>query len=215
MPMIAVTDVHGDSRASWKLAEKIKDMEKKPDVVLIAGDVTNFGTSREAERVLEPLLDLRIPVIAVHGNCDGRDVPEYLERLGVSAHNRRVEVEGVGIVGIGGSNITPFNTIWELREEVIEDILKRNYRPGDIILSHTPPYGTKVDLTRSGLHVGSKALRRFIEENRPPLVVTGHIHEARGVDMISGTLVVNPGPLFRGYYALIDIAKQKVLLMRL
>ncbi len=215
MLMIAVTDIHGDLKSPWKLAETIKDMERKPDAILIAGDITNFGTSKTAEEVLKPFLGLKIPVVAVHGNCDGRDVPEYLETLGISAHDRRVEVGGVGVVGIGGSNVTPFHTIWELTEDEIWGILRRNYHPGDVVLSHAPPYGTKVDLTRSSFHVGSRALRKFIEDNRPPLVVTGHIHEARGVDRIGNTLIVNPGPLFRGYYALIDIAEQKVLLMHL
>ncbi len=215
MLVVAVTDVHGDSKAAEELAERIVKMEREPDAIFIAGDITNFGSARVAEKVLRPLLELGIPIVAVHGNCDGRDVPEYLEELGISAHDRRVEVRGIGVVGIGGSNITPFHTIWELSEEEIEAILRRNYRAGDVILSHVPPYGTKVDLTRSGIHVGSKALRKFIWENKPPLVITGHIHEARGVDKVNGSLVVNPGPLFRGYYALVEIEETRVSLMRL
>jgi len=215
MLAVAVTDIHGDSRVTRELARRIEAMERKPDAILIAGDVTNFGTAGIAEKVLKPLLGLGIRVVAVHGNCDGRDVPEYLESLGISVHDRRIEIDGIGLVGIGGSNVTPFHTIWELSEEEIEAILRRNYRPGDIILSHAPPHGTKVDLTRSGLHVGSKALRKFIEENQPPIVITGHIHEARGVDRIGGTIVVNPGPLFRGYYAVVDLEKPRVSLLSL
>lgn len=57
-----------------------------------------------------------------------------------------------------------------------------------ILLFHSPPYGT--DLDRAGLdgrtidhvpidvHVGSIAIRRFIEDRQPLVTLHGHIHEA-------------------------------------
>ncbi len=202
MRFVAVTDIHGNAKMSRKLAGLIAG--ERPDILLIAGDITHFSRAETARKVLGPLLETDVPILAVHGNCDGRDVPELLEELGINLHDRRRELNGVGFVGIGGSNITPFNTIWELTEDEIREILLRNYRPGDVILSHVPPRDTRADLVRSGLHVGSSALREFIEDNDVPLVVTGHIHEARSVDRVGKTVIVNPGPLFRGYYAVID-----------
>ncbi|ASJ00905.1 metallophosphoesterase [Thermococcus gorgonarius] len=207
MRILGITDIHGRISVVEKLA---KSFEKEPpDLIMIAGDLTNFQGREAALRVLDPILSLEVPTVAVFGNCDGRDVPELLDELGIGAHNRRIEVKGLGIVGIGGSNITPFNTVWELSEEEIDKILRQNYMTGDLILSHVPPYGTKADRISSGLHVGSKALRKFIEEEQPPLVLTGHIHEARSVDMLGETLIVNPGPLFRGYYSEIRIENGK------
>jgi uncharacterized protein len=58
---------------------------------------------------------------------------------------------------------------------------------GAVLLCHSPPYRT--DLDRAALdgrtidhvpldvHVGSIALRRFIEERQPALTLHGHIHE--------------------------------------
>jgi len=202
--LVAITDLHGNVKMSEKLAELL--VGEKPDVLLIAGDITHFSGAETARKVLGPLLETGVPILAVHGNCDGRDVPELLDELGIWIHDRRRELSGIGFVGVGGSNITPFNTIWELSEDEIREILLRNYRPGDIILSHVPPRDTKADLVHSGLHVGSRALREFIEENQPPLVITGHIHEARSVDHVGETVIVNPGPLFRRYYAEIILA---------
>ncbi len=207
MRILAITDIHGRLEKVKALAGVLGKLE--PELVLVAGDITNFSGAKTARNVLEPLLALNVPLIAVHGNCDGRDVPGLLKELGISAHNRRVEINGLGIVGIGGSNLTPFNTIWELGEEGIRGILNRNYRPNDVILSHVPPKDTKADRVHSGLHVGSPALREFIEENQPPLVVTGHIHEARSTDGVGETVIVNPGPLFRGYYAVIEFDERK------
>jgi len=206
MDILALTDVHG---RAGKVRELVgTGLAEDADLVLIAGDITNFGGGEEALKVLKPLLDTGRKVYAVFGNCDGRDVPKVLDGLGVLVHNRRVQVGGLGMVGLGGSNPTPFRTIWEFSEDEIRRVLVRNHRPGDLILSHTPPYGTKVDLTRGGLHVGSRALREFIEEHRVPVIITGHIHEARSVDTLGDALVVNPGPLFRGYYAWVSIKNE-------
>ena len=210
MRIVAITDIHGRSERAKKLAEILK--EEKFDILLIAGDITNFQGREKAEEILTHFLSLQKPVLSVFGNCDGRDVPEFLREAGLLLHDRRMEIKGVGIVGVGGSNRTPFGTIWELREDEILAVLERNYRKGDIILSHAPPHRTKADRVRFGMHVGSKALREFIEKNKPPLVIAGHIHEARSVDNLGETFVINPGPLFRGYYALIDfnVERRKV-----
>ncbi|WP_457741356.1 YfcE family phosphodiesterase [Thermococcus sp.] len=212
MRIAAISDIHGNRKNVRRLAETLN---QEFEALLIAGDITHFSGAESARTVLEPLLEVGIKIVAVHGNCDGRDVPELLEKLGISAHDKRVEIGKIGIVGVGGSNMTPFHTVWELSEDEIREILERNYQKGDVILSHVPPHGTKADLTHSGLHVGTQALREFIEERKPPLIITGHIHEARSVDRIGETLVVNPGPLFRGYYAVVDLDKIRAILMKL
>ena len=57
-----------------------------------------------------------------------------------------------------------------------------------IILFHVPPYQTKLDLSAQGgkmidhvpldSHLGSIAVRRFIETRQPLLTLHGHIHES-------------------------------------
>jgi Icc-related predicted phosphoesterase len=95
-----------------------------------------------------------------------------------------------------------------MSEDEIKLILKETYMEsgvGDsfVLVSHTPPANTAVDLSRSGIHVGSLAVREFVEAKKPSLVLCGHIHEARGKDFINRTLVVNPGPAHRGMYAIV------------
>lgn len=67
-----------------------------------------------------------------------------------------------------------------------------------ILVSHSPARDTHCDVVASGHHVGSRALRAFVERRRPPLVLSGHIHESPRVsgrwrDAIGSTVVVNPG----------------------
>lgn len=79
------------------------------------------------------------------------------------------------------------------------DVLAAACEPTDtLFVLHSPARGTKCDLVQGGHHVGSRAIRRFVEERRPPLVLSGHIHESPRVsgawrDTLGSSTVVNPG----------------------
>jgi uncharacterized protein len=54
--------------------------------------------------------------------------------------------------------------------------------------------------------VGSPSARRFIEEYRPDVCISGHIHESAGVDAIGPTTVLNAGPFKGGGYIVVESA---------
>lgn len=67
-----------------------------------------------------------------------------------------------------------------------------------ICVLHSPPRGTACDRMSGGAHVGSRAIRRWVERHGPPLVLSGHIHESPRVsgawrDTVGRSIVVNPG----------------------
>ena len=76
-----------------------------------------------------------------------------------------------------------------------------------IFVPHASPKDTAIDLTHSGKHVGSSAVRDFIRLRKPDATICGHIHEARGIDRIDGLPVVNCGPAGKGYYVVMTIDK--------
>lgn len=91
---------------------------------------------------------------------------------------------------------------WYASHPTIEEDLEQLARMSDpkrtIYVLHDPPYGTALDTLWNGQHIGSMAVRKFIEQHQPPLVLSGHIHESpkvsgKVVDRIGGTLCVNPG----------------------
>ena len=55
-----------------------------------------------------------------------------------------------------------------------------------------------------GRHVGRRAVNRLIADVGAPVAVCGYAHQGQGKDDIGGTIVVNPGPLADGCYAIID-----------
>jgi Icc-related predicted phosphoesterase len=67
-----------------------------------------------------------------------------------------------------------------------------------------------VDKAWIGSYVGSREIRKFIETKKPMLCITGHIHEARGVDEIGETRIVNPGAFKSGNYAVIEMEGRRV-----
>jgi Icc-related predicted phosphoesterase len=175
------------------------------DHLIITGDITNYGSSLDAETVLNGLLAINSSIMGVAGNLDQPEVARYLEDIGLSLHGRGRIVEGLGVMGLGGSNYTPFNTPYEFSEEELGAFLAAGFAQIEnaenfILVSHTPPVQTRTDRLANGTHVGSRAVRTFIEEKQPLLCLTGHIHESRGQDTIGQTHVLNPGMMKDGGY---------------
>jgi len=78
-----------------------------------------------------------------------------------------------------------------------------------VLMSHQPPINTQCDRIATGAHVGSHAVRRFIEIRQPLVCFTGHIHESVALDNIGDTRIVNPGMLANGQYAYAEIGQGK------
>ncbi|MCZ7395608.1 MAG: metallophosphoesterase [Candidatus Methanoperedens sp.] len=197
MKLLALSDLHGD----YSHVESIRDQAGDFDVVIIAGDITNFGPD---ERALELLKMFAEPVLAIPGNCDNPSILKLLDENTINLHNSVHTMEGLTFLGLGGSNPTPFNTPFELSEKKIGEyvgILLSRLNGRTVLLSHAPPLNT-TDRVQRG-NVGSEALTRFL--GRIELIVCGHIHEARGCVCVKGTHVVNPGAASKGHGALITI----------
>jgi len=82
--------------------------------------------------------------------------------------------------------------------EALVALAQRSDPQRTIYVCHTPPFDTPLDTMPRGRHVGSKALRTFIEQHAPPLTLHGHIHEApelsgRYAAQLGTTWSINPG----------------------
>ena len=102
---------------------------------------------------------------------------------------------GVGAISPENGTRTVEISEYEKQYKTIEDDLKiltkKSPPEKTIYLFHSPPYetdldradldGKKVDHTPVDVHVGSIAIKRFIEERSPYITLHGHVHET--VDM--------------------------------
>lgn len=194
MRIFAAADLHNRSLGDLKI--------DGVDTVIVAGDFTNADGvefAKETVKKLEEIFpDSRI--LAVPGNMDVEGVLNYLEEKGVSIHGKVVEIDGIKIGGLGGSNITPFSTPFELEEKEIENILKGI--ECDIAVIHTPPLGYYDWI--AGNSVGSRAVKEWMEKMKPKILICAHIHEYEGVAKAGDTLIVKLGTLMNGRAAIID-----------
>lgn len=204
MQIIAITDIHGRK----DFTPQAKNALQNADLVLCCGDLTDFGSAEDAERILEEIRQQNPNILAVSGNCDHPGVNTVLSASDINLHNSPKVFHDIACYGLAGSNPSPFHTPQELGEDQIEKILMNYHKvkgaKRHIFVTHAPPAHTRVDRTFFGLHVGSPSIRSFIERFQPDLVICGHIHEARGSDTLDHAIVINPGP-FPKHYALISV----------
>jgi len=88
-----------------------------------------------------------------------------------------------------------------------------------ILVAHSPPHDSRLDrLPNLTYPIGSKAVRRFIEQRRPLCALHGHVHEspqATGAyaDEVGGVLCINPGQAHEQLHAvLFDSARPRASL---
>jgi hypothetical protein len=96
MEIIALADIHGDLDFLPAIGEAVG----RADLVLIAGDITNFGGRREMRNVLLDLQRYTPHVFAVPGNCDGPAVNQFLFESKVDLHCRRVDFQDWTLLGL-------------------------------------------------------------------------------------------------------------------
>jgi len=198
----------GDIHMALRTIERLAPELAAADLVILSGDLTNFGGRDDARDVLDATRRHAREVLAVCGNLDLREVIDFLDDEGVSLHGEARRIGDLGIFGCGGSNLTPFHTPTELSDVEIAALLERGHArvadaPQRLMICHTPPANTTTDRIMSGQHVGSPAVRTFIETHQPDVCITGHIHESAGVDRIGRTIVLNAGALRTGGYIVV------------
>ncbi len=205
MRILGITDLHGNHAA----LERILADAGPSDAILLGGDITHFGSPTEAEKAVRLARASGATVLAVTGNCDSAKIDERLVQLGVSLHDRGVILQTVGLHGL--SAIPRWQPgMHQFTEEELAAALQAGYAQvagarRHAVLAHVPPHGLSLDEVSFGRHAGSTALRTFIEQTVPCLVVCGHIHESCGVEQLGRTTVVNCGYAARGNYALVDV----------
>ena len=201
-------DVHDRFEAVPRALEEIGEV----DALVVGGDITTFGTPDDAERAIERWKPLVPRVLAVAGNMDSPAIDERLVELGVSINGRGEVIDDVGIGGVSAAPLSSLQTPYELDDDEIERRAAAAFEAirgarVRIFCPHAPPHDTQCDLLRSGEHVGSVVVRRVVEGEQPDVVFCGHIHEARGVDVVGEARIVNPGPVSAGHYAVLDVGE--------
>ena len=210
MKIIFLTDIHGAFRKAEEIIRK-----ESPNICIIGGDLTTVGTVKDAKNTVENFLQICPQLYCLAGNMDLREHDDLYLRMGISLNARGIIIEHVGIFGVSSAPISPLHTPYEITEEEISHRIHEGYKHikhtrKKILVSHAPPYGTKVDIIHSGYHVGSTAVRDFIEDHQPDIVICGHIHEGRGQDIIENSSIINCGAAKEGHYVVLNFLGEEI-----
>lgn len=209
MRIAYLVDVHDRFDAVSQAMTEIRSV----DLLIVGGDITTAGTADDAARAIEHWRPLAPRLLALAGNMDSPAIEARLAELGVALDGRGSVFDDVGIFGVSAAPKSPLRTPYELDDEELERRIEAGFADVKdcrltIFCPHAPPRGTACDRLSSGEHVGSTAIRAFVQREQPDLVLCGHVHESRGTDTILNARIVNPGPASAGHYALVEIDDQ-------
>lgn len=105
----AVSDTHYTKASQGALTDLFAEVSEVADILVIAGDLTDFGMAEEAEVLAKDLAQsLRIPAVGVLGNhdCEAGQEKEVARILGDAGlrllDGDAVEIQGVGFAGVRG-----------------------------------------------------------------------------------------------------------------
>lgn len=213
--IIVIGDIHNDVESITNYVDKLSSLDF--EVIICPGDFIDIPPRGFTERdlaslIIEELRTFKKPIVAVPGNLDGK-ILQVLEEEKISIHGKGKIIGDVGFYGFGGAR-TPFKTSLEPSEEEIKIGLERGFEEVKnakykIQVTHIPPINTKIDRLYTGAHVGSETVRKFIEKNKPNVAISAHVHEARGVDELGETKLLNAGRFPEGSFGFIEIKNEK------
>jgi len=186
---------------------------------------------KTAEKIFEVFSKVNIPVFFTHGNSDTKGVREKLKLLAEEnplffyVGNSVVEYDNWVVVGYGfcspANYRIPFQTPGEKKKEVIREDLSKleiiikdlETKDNHIILGlfHEPPKDSNLDyIPKQSAHGGSELIRDHISKIHYNYVFTGHVHESQNYEYTNNQLLLNPGALVGGKWAIIDSKTREV-----
>lgn len=214
MKIISLPDLHGSLRSLTAIGPLLRQV----DLVILPGDLTISGTPTEAEHVLKALHEYNPNVWAVPGGYDTQAVSQYLTEQNINLHKQMRDYDTCIFIGMGGdlfhTNAPRQHLLYDnVQFEIMLHDATRGLsrRMPKVLITHYPPQGTLADRTHSGQHVGSRAIRSFIEEMQPLACLTGYLHDLSAQDTIGQTQILSPGPLWLNRsYGYLEIEQNRI-----
>jgi len=202
MRIAATADLHFTPQRHSALHEQLNRVRDEADVFVVAGDLTNFGEPAEMEPLLNALVRVRVPVIAVLGNHDyecGKQ--EELIRMMVTGgvkvlDGSTYQRDNVGFAGtkgfIGGFGrglLTAFGEA-EVKTFVragideavkLERAMSQLRTAKRVVVLHYAPIAATVEGEAREIYpfLGSSRLAEVIDRHGANLVLHGHAHNGK------------------------------------
>jgi Icc-related predicted phosphoesterase len=199
MRIAATADLHFVPSSPAILHDQLSKVRDEADVLVLAGDLTNYGLPAEMEPLLNAIIRIRVPTVAVLGNHDYESgleqelmrmmTAEGIKVLDGSAYER----DGVGFAGtkgfVGGFGRGALTAFGEpevktfVRASIDEALklergLSQLRTPKRVVVLHYSPIAETANGEPREIFpfLGSSRLAEVIDRHGADLVVHGHAH---------------------------------------
>ncbi len=235
MRIAAIADLHFSHQGYDRFREQMTHVRDEADVLVLAGDLTNFGEPHEMESLINALVRLRIATVAVLGNHDyesghASELMKMMSDQGVKVlDGTAYERDGVGFAGakgfgggFGRGALTAFGEpeVKAFVQGAIDESLKLERAlsqlrtPKRVVVLHYAPVAATV--TGEPLEIypylGSSRLAEVIDRHGADLVVHGHAHSGSpegkttaGCPVYNVAMGLNQGQTSGRVYRIFDV----------
>ena len=199
MRIAAIADLHFSHQGYERFREQMSHVRDEADVLVLAGDLTNFGEPHEMESLINALVRLRIATVAVLGNHDyesghASELMKMMTDQGVKVlDGTAYERDGVGFAGtkgflggFGRGALTAFGEpeIKAFVQSGIDETLKLERAlsqlrtPKRVVVIHYAPVADTVkgEPVEIYPYLGSSRLMEVIDRHGVDMVLHGHAH---------------------------------------
>jgi Icc-related predicted phosphoesterase len=198
--LAALSDIHYAKASQGSMAPLFAEIADSSDVLVLCGDLTDYGLAEEARILAKDLAQVKIPIVAVLGNHDFEadqqsEITQILTDVGVHMLDGDTwEFRGVGFAGVRGfcggfgrGALGPWGEkiIKAFVHEAVEEALKleaalaRIQTPHRIVLMHYAPIRDTVEGEPLEIFpfLGSSRLEDPLSRFEVTAVFHGHAHK--------------------------------------
>ena len=199
MRIAATADLHYFSPRYGAVQEQLAQVRDQADLLVIAGDLTNYGKPAEMEPLLNSLVRLRLPIVAVLGNHDYEsgseaDLMRMMTNEGIKLlDGTAYERDGIGFAGtkgfpggFGRGALTAFGEV-EVKafvQAAIDEAMKLEKAMSQlrtekrvVVLHYAPVVETvRGESPEIFPYMGSSRLAEVIDRHGADLIFHGHAH---------------------------------------
>ena len=214
MRIAATADLHYAAQRSETLKEQLAPVRDNADLLIVAGDLTNFGQPSEMAPLVNVLVRLRVPIVAVLGNHDYEsglqaELMHMMSSEGINVlDGTGYERDGVGFAGtkgfIGGFGrgvLTSFGEpeIKTFVKASIDEAMKLERAMSQlrtekrVVVLHYAPIAATVQGEAPEIfpYMGTSRLAEVVDRHGADLIVHGHAHHGAPIGKTTGGIPVH------------------------